>query len=185
VGAGSLVLKPLPAGCVAVGSPAVVKSIDPQYAPEPGAARLGQQMRSESISAHLFPNMLAAHQHLVDRGEAFSRDPTPPPPVPSSSSSSSSSSAALSPATAHPATQPYTYPPRAPIGSPGAPEGVKIWAGVWSPKSWVVIEGEEAAYGAATAADGSSSGTSSSSGGSSSHGGAEPRRATASVRSLL
>lgn len=178
MGAGSLVLKPLPAGCVAVGSPAVVKSIDPQYAPEPGAARLGQQMRSESISAHLFPNMLAAHQHLVDRGEAFSRDHTPTPPAtPTLSSSSSSSSVAA----VHLTVQPYTSTPRATVGSPGAPEGVKIWAGVWSPKSWVVIEGEEAAYSAATANE-NNSGTSS--GGGSSHGGAEPRRVT-SVRSLL
>ena len=31
VGAGSIVLKPLPKGSLAVGIPAVVKSIDPQY----------------------------------------------------------------------------------------------------------------------------------------------------------
>jgi hypothetical protein len=138
-------------------------------------------MRSESISAHLFPNMLAAHQHLVDRGEEFSRDPTPPPATPSSSSSSASSSSVAAAHLNALTAQPYTYTPRASVGSPGVPEGVKVWAGVWSPKSWVVIEGEEEAYSVATA-DNNISGTSS--GGGSSHGGAEPRRVT-SLRSLL
>ena len=35
MGAGSLVLKPVPNGATAVGSPAIIKCIDPKYVTEP------------------------------------------------------------------------------------------------------------------------------------------------------